>query len=86
MHLVYHPPSPLLKNKNCITIVFNFSWDGCDTQVKLETMHAYVKFWWVNKVHYGLCENGEWNVTWFSAGSGGGALLLDDPKSGLVGN
>ena len=37
-------------------------------------------------MHYGLCENGEWNVTWFSAGNGGGALLLDDPKSGLVGN
>ena len=75
---------PALKNKNCISIVFNFSWDDCDTQVKSETMHGYVKFWWVNKVHCGLCENADWNVTWFSAGSGGGGLLLDDSKSGLV--
>ena len=31
MHLVYRP-------KFCITIVFDFSWDDCNTQEKLETM------------------------------------------------
>ena len=36
MHLVYlpHPPSPQIR----ITIVFDFSWDDCNTQEKLETM------------------------------------------------
>ena len=49
-------------------------------------MHGYAKFWLVNKVSFGLCENGEWKVTWFSPGGGGRGLLLDEPKSGLVGN
>ena len=31
MHLVYFP-------KFCITIIFYFSWDDCDTQEKLETI------------------------------------------------
>ena len=31
MHPVYYP-------KFCITIVFDFSWDDCNTQGKLETM------------------------------------------------
>ena len=31
MHLIYPP-------KFCITIVFDFSWDDCNTQEKLETM------------------------------------------------
>ena len=36
IHLVYAAPF-LLKN-NCIAIVFNFSWDDCNNQEKLETM------------------------------------------------
>ena len=24
--------------------------------------NGYAKFWGVTKVHYGLCENGEWSV------------------------
>ena len=48
MHFVYVP-------ELCITIVFDFSWDDCNTQEKLETMYA--NFWGVNKVHYGLCES-----------------------------
>ena len=54
MHLVY----PL---KFCITILFDFSWDDCNTQEKLETM--VMQIWGgrgVNKMHYGLCENCEW--------------------------
>ena len=35
MHLVYLPPPP---HKFCLTIVFDFSWDDCNTQKKLETM------------------------------------------------
>ena len=50
MHLVYSP-------KFCIAIVFDFSWDNCNAQEKLEMIDA--KFCQVTKVHYGLCENGE---------------------------
>ena len=50
--------------------VFNFSCDDCNTQEKFKTMilHFFWKGGWVvvgggggvvNKVHYGLCENGE---------------------------
>ena len=44
MHLVcaprpLRPPPPPLpkKNKSCVSIVFNFSWDGCNTQEKWKT-------------------------------------------------
>ena len=57
MHLVYFP-------KFCIAIAFDFSWNDWNTQEKLETM--IMQFWGVggreggvNKVQYGLCENGE---------------------------
>ena len=48
MHLVY----PLY----CITIVYDFSWDDCNTQEKLETMVMQNFFWGggENKVHYSL--------------------------------
>ena len=44
----------------CITIVFDFSWGDCNTQGKLETM-VMLNFRGRggNKMHYGLCENGE---------------------------
>ena len=32
------PPSPSPPPKKCITVVFNFSWDDCVTQEKLETI------------------------------------------------
>ena len=56
------PPPPKKKEKKrerkqCITIVFDLSWDDCNTQEKLETM--VMKNLEVNKMHYGLCENGE---------------------------
>ena len=51
MHLV-NPP------EFCLTIVLDFSWDDCNIQEKLETM-VVQNSGWVNKVHYGLCENGE---------------------------
>ena len=54
MHLV----SPL--PKKCITIVFDFSRDDSNTQDKLETIDMQFFLWRVvNKVHYGLCENGK---------------------------
>ena len=34
MHLIYPQPP----HKFCLTIVFDFSWDDCNTQKKLETM------------------------------------------------
>ena len=48
----------------CINIVFDFSRDDCTTQGKFEMMVMPI-FWgggWGgggNKMHYGLCENGE---------------------------
>ena len=50
MKLVYQP-------EFCVTIVFDFSWDDCNTQEKLETV--VMQNYGVNKLHYGLCENGE---------------------------
>ena len=47
MHLVY------LQNFG-ITIVFDFSWDDCNTQEKLKTMVMYF-FWWGGG---GGCEGG----------------------------
>ena len=32
------PPSPPPPPKKCITVVFNFYWDDCVTQEKLETI------------------------------------------------
>ena len=44
----------------CIIIVFDLSWDDCNSQEKLEK-NGYAKFLEVNKVHYGLCKNGEYS-------------------------
>ena len=44
MHFVYPPPATRQKKKNCVTFVFDFSWDDCNTQEKLETTHGYAKF------------------------------------------
>ena len=38
--------------KVCISIVFNFSWDGCKYPGEKENK-GYVKFWGANQVHYG---------------------------------
>ena len=38
------------KQQAKISIVFDFSWDDCNTQEKLARNHGYAKFWWVNKV------------------------------------
>ena len=46
--------------KFCIIIVFDFSWDDCNSQEKLDN-NGYAKFGGVNKVHYGLCKNGEYS-------------------------
>ena len=63
---------PPQENKSCITIVFDFSWDILHnhcirsllgrmyiTQEKLETMVMQI-FSGEYKVHYGLCENNEY--------------------------
>ena len=46
-----------LPPKFCITIVSNFSWVLQSSQEKSKTM--VFQNWGVNKVHYGLCENSE---------------------------
>ena len=56
MHLICPP-------KFCISIVFNFSWDGCDTQEKCKKKQTRLGnfFFWGgggNKVHYGRCASG----------------------------
>ena len=45
MHLICPP-------KFCISIVFNFSWDGCICPGEMKNK-GYAKFWGTNKVHYG---------------------------------
>ena len=54
--------------KFCLSIVFNFSWDGCNTQEKWKTkfmqFFIYFIFWGGrgggrNKVYYGRCANGQ---------------------------
>ena len=50
MHLLCPP-------KFCISIVFNFSWDGCNTQGEMKNKD-YAKFWGANKVHYRKCGSG----------------------------
>ena len=52
MHFVYLP-------KFCITIVFDFSSDDCNTQKKTETKAMQNSGRGVSKLLYGLCENGE---------------------------
>ena len=51
MHLVKPP-------EFYITIVSNFSWVLQSSLREIQD-NGYVKFWGVNKVRYGLCENGE---------------------------
>ena len=50
MHLIY-------PQKFCIVIVLDFSQDCCNTHEKMETMVTQNSG--NNKVHYGLCENGD---------------------------
>ena len=81
--LIYHfridHTAPCLPPKFCITIVFDFSLDDCNTQEKSETMAIYAKFGvggaWrreVNKVHCGqwdfhpLCS--KFNIAWGGRG------------------
>ena len=59
-------PPPLLP-KFCITILSNFSWVLQSSQEKSKTVVNQFLFWGAgggggNKVHYGLCENGEWLI------------------------
>ena len=53
MHLICPP-------KFCISIVFSFSWDGCNTQGKWKTkvMQFLGGGGGGNKVHYGRCTSG----------------------------
>ena len=60
------PPPQKKKQKNFTLVLFLTSWDNCDTQEKLATMVMPIFFCGgggggvgVNKVHYGLCEDGE---------------------------
>ena len=52
MYLVYPP-------KLCITIVFDFSCDDCNTLENLETM-VMQNSDWENKVHYSLYESSDY--------------------------
>ena len=48
-----------LPPKFCITIVSNYISPGYYSVPREIEDKGYAKFWGVNKVHYGLCENGE---------------------------
>ena len=49
MHLICPP-------KFCVNVVFNFSWDGCNTQENKK--QRLCKNLGANKVHYGKCGSG----------------------------
>ena len=51
------PPTPPPKKKLAVTIVSNFSWVLQSSQEKSKTMVMH-------KVHYGVCENGEFTHLW----------------------
>ena len=51
--------APCLPPKLCITIVFHFSWDDCNTLENLETM-VMQNSEGENKVHYGLYESSDY--------------------------
>ena len=61
---LFPPTPPPAKKKFCITIVFDFSLDDCNTLEKLNTI-IMQNFLFsgggggVNEVLYGLCENGD---------------------------
>ena len=60
MHLICYPRTPS-KKKVCISIVFSFSWDGCNTQEKWKTKVMQIFFWvggGADKVRYGKCGSG----------------------------
>lgn len=63
MHLAYPPPpSPLPATpdkKKCITNVFSFY--RYNSRPTINQRQSYAKFGGLNKVYYGLCENGEHN-------------------------
>ena len=54
MHLVYPPPPPQILQNHC----FQFFLGITVVQREIENS-GYAKLWEVNKVRYGLCENGE---------------------------
>ena len=61
----------------CMSIVFKFSWDGCNTQEKWKTKAMQIFFFFfggggVNKVHYGKC--GGWRIFSYSPPSPHGAF------------
>ena len=73
LRLVYPFPRPLKKEKKrknktrtCITIVFHFSWTTTREKLKKMVMFFFFFFFWgwggggeINRVHFGLWENGE---------------------------
>ena len=54
---MFTPPPQKKKKKLAVTIVSNFSWVLQSSQEKSKTMVMH-------KVHYGLCENGEFTHLW----------------------
>ena len=53
------PTTTTPPKKNCISIVFDFFWDGCNTQEKSKVMQNLgVGGEGANKVHYGKCGSG----------------------------
>ena len=58
IHLSHSANNTTILPQFWITLVFNFSWEDCNTQEKFETM-VIQNFGGVNKVHCGLCESSE---------------------------
>ena len=65
-HIDHNSPClpPLPTHKFCITNASDSSWSFLGRlSYPTEIAHnGYANFWRVNKMHYGLCENGEWQL------------------------
>ena len=57
---IFHIRHLICPPKFSISIVFNFSWDGCNTQEKWKT--EVMQNLGANKVHYGKCGSGVWTL------------------------
>ena len=57
---IFHIRHLICPPRFSISIVFNFSWDGCNTQEKWKT--EVMQNLGANKVHYGKCGSGLWTL------------------------
>ena len=57
MRRVYRPPPPQILHNHCFQFLL-----GIAVLPREIEDDGYAKFWGVNKVHFGLCENCEYSI------------------------